>query len=700
MTPDIYLRLLIITSLFSLGIAVKCYKKRNDLHTKRLFDLMLSISGWASFQFFCIVQPQSSIKLWLYNILYIFIILTPLTFFYFVLSYTSTKNSDTFDEFTNSIKAVPLVNILMLLSNEMHHLFFIAHSFRPFGNYVQYFSTFGLFFWINTAFGYALALSAMGLLFYDYITNRRTYKRQLLLLIIGAVAPVVLNMIFLLDIQNATYDMTPISMMISGLFFSFTVFRYHDYQITPLSRRITLDSVMDSVLIVDDEGVIIEYNEAFEKHFTLEEDYRYFTIQQLPLIAKRLIAYPEGEDSFSGNIRVADEDSQISYYQVKKIPILERNARFYLYLFVDTQTTSNLLKRLEQKRIRLENIRENKLQFLSAISHELKSPLNTLKSISELLNENHEWTPKDQELLSDLSESLLHKANLILDYAKADAGELQVAPVEIKLNTLLDRLNDFHCPYTLSNSIPDRIIVPNLLLSLIEYLVRGLQLLIREDAVPMQVTFFENALECRIQLTAETAKRLYQRFASPQQDITLGIEEKLHLELLQSLIPSCGGEVYHHSQTPDMSNITVRIPISIDAKNTQLTEKAHLNMLLVDDSPITYFVCQKLAQRFNIVLDYAENINEAQNRLKSDITYHWVLLDLHLSDLSGYDLMQQLKTKLTAETLLIAISSESILLDPKQGYLKGFDHFFKKPLKLNDFEQLIALRKEPAIKGG
>ncbi len=368
---------------------------------------------------------------------------------------------------------IPLINILMLVTNRLHFLFFTSLTIEPLRTHFQYFANFGLFIWIHTAFAYTVTLASIALLYYEFITTSRQLKPQLLWIIAGSISPMLFNVVFLLDKNSAQYDFTPFSLLTSVLLFGYAINRYQFIKGTPISRKLTLHSIQDSVLILEDEGMIVEFNAAFEKEFELISDFRFHPSKVLPLKIQRILTLTAHQTYYDLQIRVADEESNLSYYKVKKIPAIEKNTQFYIYLMSDRNTTSILLKTVEQKQTVLNSIRDNNLKFLSSISHELRAPLNTLKSVAELLIEKSMWGSEELNQLTRLTNGLHHKTNLILDYAKIEANEMKPKVIDIPYDQVVDLL--------LSNPLnslgiwdaPTYLASQNTLLPLIEHMVHA-----------------------------------------------------------------------------------------------------------------------------------------------------------------------------------------------------------------------------------
>jgi len=96
--------------------------------------------------------------------------------------------------------------------------------------------------------------------------------------------------------------------------------------------------------------------------------------------------------------------------------------------------------RLNEARQRAEEANQAKSDFLSVMSHELRTPLNPILGFAELLVDEIE-NPEQRDILNTIVASGTHMIELIdeiLDYSKAEAGRIEVVPVEFSLVDLVE----------------------------------------------------------------------------------------------------------------------------------------------------------------------------------------------------------------------------------------------------------------------
>ncbi|MGE5498429.1 MAG: sensor histidine kinase [Syntrophothermus sp.] len=103
---------------------------------------------------------------------------------------------------------------------------------------------------------------------------------------------------------------------------------------------------------------------------------------------------------------------------------------------------SGLLKDLWESKRRLKQINDNKDKFFSIVSHDLKSPFNSLLGFSELMLKEFDYLPKDElkEYVSSINKSVNNVYGLLenlLEWSRMQTGRMEFKPVSIELSNLI-----------------------------------------------------------------------------------------------------------------------------------------------------------------------------------------------------------------------------------------------------------------------
>lgn len=202
----------------------------------------------------------------------------PIYFDYFVyigtcflpvcLLFTSIVFSKTKIKFKKSyllLFVVPILSLLILWTNDYHHLFYIKYSINL--NETQY----GPYLFIHSVYSYSLLLIALIRLIKYSIKNAGFFSKQSLLIILGTLIPLVVNIISYLGIINSNVYVTPITFTIAVFFFVIAIFKFKFLSIAPIALQRVVDRISDGYLVLNEDNKIIDFNKTLLSLFKLKD---------------------------------------------------------------------------------------------------------------------------------------------------------------------------------------------------------------------------------------------------------------------------------------------------------------------------------------------------------------------------------------------------------------------------------------------
>ncbi len=303
-----YGTVLMISAIIVLSLAVYSNRERSsNLHTYFLF-LMLSVFFWclgASMDFFSIAAWA---KIFWVKISYLGVATAAPLWFIFVLNYVNfavqeAKLSST-PKFQKSLEnlqfskavgssaswlqirdlqtsifgilseylkhsyiglifAIPLIVLIMALTNEWHGL--LWPSIVPISNQPGALLIYehGPVFWVNTIYSFVLILTGIILLIRMFIDSSIQYRYQISILILVGLVPLIFGIIYANHIIPIPgLDFTPFALTISGILLAISIFKFQFLDIIPVAHEILFKSMINGVLVFDDNEKLIEVNSA------------------------------------------------------------------------------------------------------------------------------------------------------------------------------------------------------------------------------------------------------------------------------------------------------------------------------------------------------------------------------------------------------------------------------------------------------
>ena len=405
------------------------------------------------------------------------------------------------------------------------------------------------------------------------------------------------------------------------------------------------------------------------------------------------------------------------------------------YLLIGTDNTARrqaeearqeMNAELSRAKLQAERANLAKSDFLSSMSHELRSPLNAILGFAQLIDSGLPApTPGQKESVDQILQAgwyLLELINEILDLSLIESGKLSLSPEAVSLAEVLADCQAMIEPQAQKSGI--RLLFPkfgdphsvkadrtrvkqvlvNLLSNAIKYNCAGGTVEVTcsvSSSARTRVCFRDTGAG----LSAEKLAQLFQPFNRLGQES--GTEEGTGIGLVVSkrLVELMGGEIGAESKVGVGSvfwielNSTVALePVDepADTKSVNLLEPAagaavH-TLLCVEDNPANLMLVERLvARRPDIRLLTARDANrgiEIARSARPDA----ILMDINLPGISGLMALRILAADpATASIPVIALSANAMPRDIEKGLDAGFFRYLTKPIKVDEFIETVDL---------
>ncbi len=225
--------------------------------------LMASVFVWALAAAFEASVAATTTKVMLSKIEYIGITTTPVLMFLFALRFAH-PGSRVPPAATAALWAVPVATLLLTATNEAHRL--IWSKFTPAEGTGQGLLIYGHgpFFWVHAGYSYLILAATTALLLLAFFRYRGIHRKQALLLLLAFPLPWAGNALYLAGLAGGTigYDFTPVGFALAGLFLLWAMFRLQLVDIIPIARERVIESMGESLFILDEDGRLSATNPA------------------------------------------------------------------------------------------------------------------------------------------------------------------------------------------------------------------------------------------------------------------------------------------------------------------------------------------------------------------------------------------------------------------------------------------------------
>ncbi|MGZ8853311.1 MAG: hybrid sensor histidine kinase/response regulator [Thermoanaerobaculia bacterium] len=373
-----------------------------------------------------------------------------------------------------------------------------------------------------------------------------------------------------------------------------------------------------------------------------------------------------------------------------------------------------------------------KSDFLSSMSHELRSPLNAILGFAQLMDsESPPPTVSQKESIVQILNAgwyLLELINEILDLAVIESGKLSmsqepisVAEVMVECQAMIEpqaqrrgirmTFPRFDVPtYVRADRTRLKQVIINLLSNAIKYNAEGGTVVIDccGDHTPGRVRI--SVTDTGNGLSSEQMTQLFQPFnrlgqeANAEQGTGIGLVVSKRLMELMDGVVGVESKVGSGSVFWIELNSTSLLPASkfdhIEIAKPLLARAALRTLLYVEDNPANLRLVERLIarrpdMRLLSAIDGTTGVELARSA-KPEV----ILMDINLPGISGIDAMKILRGDAsTAHIPVVALSANAVPHDVQKGLEAGFFRYLTKPIKVAEFMETISAAFDFVDKG-
>lgn len=398
---------IVITLIYVLRI-----KGRSQLKTIFCVDLICVLVICLGVIFQDILSKNFNWNPWNFEkFIYIGTCFLPVAIFFTGLIFAKTKI--TFKKKYLLFFIVPALSLIVLWTNDYHHLFYKIYSYLYLSD-----CKVGPYMIIHNIYSYTLLFLGVIQMVNVASKNSGFFSKQTLLIVVGISIPLITNILGTLKIISMTVYITPISFAFTMLFFALSIFKFKFLGVAPVALQTIVNRISDSYLVLNENLLITDFNSTFLKTFNLSaSDIREKNILEFLSTHKQYdMNLPKLENSLN---RVKHSSETIVFEQhFKKINkyftveinniLVKGNSLGILMLFKDiTQHKLDMQALKDNQDILIERERLASLgQLIGGIAHNLKSPIMSISGATEGLI----------DLIKEYEESIVDKDVTIDDH--------------------------------------------------------------------------------------------------------------------------------------------------------------------------------------------------------------------------------------------------------------------------------------------
>jgi len=387
--------------------------------------------------------------------------------------------------------------------------------------------------------------------------------------------------------------------------------------------------------------------------------------------------------------------------------------------------TNNMLHKKNDELIvakeKAELASKTKANFLSTVTHELRTPLYAVTGLTNMLLDE---SPKEHQVphlksLKFSGDYLLTFINDILQINKIEANKVELDPEVFNLKNKIENVmsalgnsakdNGTTLHFNYEDGLPetyngDQLKISQILINLLgnaikftkdgDIWVRAYKIDQKDNKYTLRFEIEDNG----IGITKEKQDQMFESFSQGSVQINRKYGGTgLGLSIVKGLIKILKGKIYLKSELGKGTTFFFEIPLEkaekVDTPTVEETKQSNkmedldlsnVKILIVEDNKINQMITKKILNKMGLYCDVVDNGEAAVEQVKS-IDYNVVLMDIHMPGISGLEATKIIRT-FNKDLVIFALTAVTLEDKMHEFGEAGFNDIISKPFKQEDFE--------------
>ncbi|UWQ95175.1 response regulator [Rhodobacteraceae bacterium M385] len=505
----------------------------------------------------------------------------------------------------------------------------------------------------------------------------------------------------------------------------------------------TVEASLDAIVTANEAGIVVEFNSAAERIFGWSRDEILGRKMEHTIIPQRhRAAHAEGMERYlktevprvvgAGRVELSAVRKSGEEFPVElNITTAESvdGQLFIAYLRDISQRKINDQKLIDA-RDRAEAMDRAKSQFLAVMSHEMRTPLNGILGVLDLLRQTDLTQQQDRyaRLASASGEILLEQVNEALDITRIEMGSMKLSPHPFEMRDAVKGLLDVLTPLAQEKNLSlqlqfepgmDRTfdgdggrisqILTNLIGNAIKFTDKG--------GIKVSVDGIHSADHTIATITvtdtghgipAEHLEDIFEDFVALAHSEGRQVRgDGLGLSISRKVARLMGGDLTVQSEVGTGSTFRLRVPLNRAPSGSVAPHKqpvasaapsepqTSMSVLIVEDNAVNRAVLRDMLERLG------HNVSEAANGLQGvqaaqKSIFDLIFMDVSMPVMDGIEAVGRIRAEggLNQRTRIYGLTAHGSEEYRDNALAVGMDAFFTKPIRFSTLQEVLA---EPTI---
>lgn len=376
-----------------------------------------------------------------------------------------------------------------------------------------------------------------------------------------------------------------------------------------------------------------------------------------------------------------------------------------------------------------------KTEFVSRISHDIRTPISAIISMTEFAKEDINDKDKllnDIERISASNQFLLSLINDILDISKIDSGKMELYPEYYPYSEFIDSIRSIfepmcqqkHIKLVIDSKNPkdagvivDRVrfnqIALNIISNAVKYTPEGgtVTYMSNSELLPDgKVKISYTIKDTGIGMSKEFQKKMFDAFTQENNSYHGSLAANgtgLGLAIVKRILDLMHGEISVDSAPGKGTAVTISMVLSVADKEqmADYQKKKHQGVsskrsqlkgkvLLAEDNVINTEIAIRLLEKLGLEVDHVENGQLAVDRFNESRKgeYLAIMMDIQMPVLDGYqatEMIRSLKREDAASIPIIAMTADAFVESIERSRKVGMNDHITKPIDLGKLEEVL-----------
>ncbi|SHN13200.1 PAS domain S-box-containing protein [Cyclobacterium lianum] len=638
----------------------------------------------------------------------------------FTLAYTE-KRDRIFKQSIFLLLFLPLINLVLVWTNDWHQLFYTYFEIGHNGNFQLIQTGKGYFYWVHQGYTLILLFLSLALLVQRIREIPPSDSRQVLMVILGLCSPLLLYIWYLSGDIPYLLDPIPFGFLGTSIFFYLGLKKFNLFTIVPIAYRTLFNNMQEGVLVLDKNGRLVTLNLSAAKLIGISSIQEQRAMREIETNWPEILELISGENGYQISECKRRNEGYTHWYLLTKSLVKDENQKLAgsLILIREITQEKNFQIEIERSREAAEDANRAKSEFLANMSHEIRTPLNGVIGFTELLTKTrlNEQQQRYAQTALNSANTLLGLINDVLDLAKIESGKADFHKESIVLPELLENILDvlsfqahqkgLELVLEVKPNVPEKIetdelklrqVLLNLLNNAVKFTESG-EVILRVEwkagtgsSDSGHVRFA--VVDSGIGIPNEKQELIFEAFSQADSSTTKKFGGTgLGLTICNKLLKLMESKIQLESKEGSGSCFYFDLPATYSKRSTKRI-KGISQVLILDGNEISGKAIEGYCMGFALKTLFVTSVNDAFDLLKSDRSISVVLLNhamLGKNSLSAMEQMMQIARKQKKKVDFVALTGSNDKEETIKSYEKiGCNFTLDKPVTPGKLKALFS----------